>query len=136
MSIQPINNASMSMQAMTAAPVRDAQAARNQAEAPAGGSRAAEARGEIIQQNISPQDQNPRTPDIGEVQKALEEVEKAVAPMAQSLQFSLDKDSGRTVVKVMDTDTNEVIRQIPSEEVLAISKAVDKLKGLLLKQQA
>jgi len=136
MSIQPINNASMSMQAMTAAPVRDAQAARNQADAPAGGSRAAEARGEIIQQNISPQDQNPRTPDIGEVQKALEEVEKAVAPMAQSLQFSLGKDSGRTVVKVMDTDTNEVIRQIPSEEVLAISKAVDKLKGLLLKQQA
>ena len=136
MSIQPINNASMSMQAMTAAPVRDAQAARNQADAPAGGSRAAEARGEIIQQNISPQDQNPRTPDIGEVQKALEEVEKAVAPMAQSLQFSLDKDSGRTVVKVMDTDTNEVIRQIPSEEVLAISKAVDKLKGLLIKQQA
>ena len=136
MSIQPINNASMSMQAMTAAPVRDAQAARNQADAPAGGSRAAEARGEIIQQNIGPQDQNPRTPDIGEVQTALEEVEKAVAPMAQSLQFSLDKDSGRTVVKVMDTDTNEVIRQIPSEEVLAISKAVDKLKGLLLKQQA
>ena len=70
------------------------------------------------------------------VGKALEEVERAVAPMAQSLQFSLDKDSGKTVVKVMDTDTNEVIRQIPSEEVLAISKAVDKLKGLLLKQQA
>ena len=53
-----------------------------------------------------------------------------------TLQFSLDKDSGKTVVKVMDTDTNEVIRQIPSEEVLAISKAVDKLKGLLIKQQA
>ena len=136
MSIQPINNASMSMQAMTAAPVRDAQAARNQAEAPAGAARAAEARGESIQQNTNPQDQAQRTPDIGEVQKALEEVEKAVAPMAQSLQFSLDKDSGKTVVKVMDTDTNEVIRQIPSEEVLAISKAVDKLKGLLLKQQA
>ena len=136
MSVQPINNASMSMQAMNAAPVRDAQAARNQAEAPAGAARAAEARGESIQQNTNPQDQAQRTPDIGEVQKALEEVEKAVAPMAQSLQFSLDKDSGKTVVKVMDTDTNEVIRQIPSEEVLAISKAVDKLKGLLLKQQA
>lgn len=136
MSIQPINNASMSVQAMTAAPVRDAQAARNQAEAPAGATRAVETRGESIQQNTNPEDQAQRTPDIGEVQKALEEVEKAVAPMAQSLQFSLDKDSGKTVVKVMDTDTNEVIRQIPSEEVLAISKAVDKLKGLLLKQQA
>lgn len=135
MSIQPINNASMSMQAMTAAPVRDAQAARNQAEAPASAARGAGVRNDAAQ-NANAQDQAQRTPDIGEVQKALEEVEKAVAPMAQSLQFSLDKDSGKTVVKVMDTDTNEVIRQIPSEEVLAISKAVDKLKGLLLKQQA
>ncbi len=131
MSIQPINNASISMQAMTAAPVRDAQTARNQAEASTSASRTAN-----IQQNANPQEPAQGTPDIGEVQKALEEVEKAVAPMAQSLQFSLDKDSGKTVVKVMDTDTNEVIRQIPSEEVLAISKAVDKLKGLLLKQQA
>lgn len=135
MSIQPINNASMSMQAMTAAPVRDAQTARNQAEAPANASRSVGVRNDAAQ-NASAQDRAQRTPDIGEVQKALEEVEKAVAPMAQSLQFSLDKDSGKTVVKVMDTDTNEVIRQIPSEEVLAISKAVDKLKGLLLKQQA
>ena len=95
-----------------------------------------ETRPENVQQNASPQDQAQRVPSAGELQKALEEVEKAVAPMAQSLQFSLDKDSGKTVVKVMDTDTNEVIRQIPSEEVLAISKAVDKLKGLLIKQQA
>jgi flagellar protein FlaG len=55
--------------------------------------------------------------------------------MAQSLQFSLDKDSGKTVVKVMDTETNEVIRQIPTEEVLALSQAVDKFKGLLLRQE-
>ena len=132
MSIQSINNASMSMQPMSAAPVRDAQTARNQTESTA----SIETRSENIQQNGNAQEQAQRVPSAGELQKALEEVEKAVAPMAQSLQFSLDKDSGRTVVKVMDTDTNEVIRQIPSEEVLAISEAVDKRKGLLLKQQA
>ena len=132
MSIQSVSNASMSMQAMSAAPVRDAQTARNQTESAA----SVETRSENIQSNTSPQEQAQRVPSAGELQKALEEVEKAVAPMAQSLQFTLDKDSGKTVVKVMDTDTNEVIRQIPSEEVLAISKAVDKLKGLLLKQQA
>ena len=126
MSIQSIGNASASMQAMAAAP------ARSQTESTA----SVETRPENVQQNASPQEQAQRVPSAGELQKALEEVEKAVAPMAQSLQFSLDKDSGRTVVKVMDTDTNEVIRQIPSEEVLAISKAVDKLKGLLIKQQA
>ena len=132
MSIQSIGNASMSMQAMSAVPARDAQAARNQTESAA----SVETRPENVRQNASPQEQAQRVRNAGELQKALEEVEKAVAPMAQSLQFSLDKDSGKTVVKVMDTDTNEVIRQIPSEEVLAISKAVDKLKGLLIKQQA
>jgi len=132
MSIQSIGNASMSMQAMSAAPARDAQAARNPTESAA----SVETRPENVQQTGNAQEQAQRVPSAGELQKALEEVEKAVAPMAQSLQFSLDKDSGKTVVKVMDTDTNEVIRQIPSEEVLAISKAVDKLKGLLIKQQA
>ena len=126
MSIQSISNASMAVQAMSAAP------ARNQTESAA----SVETRPENVQQNANTQEQAQRVPSAGELQKALEEVEKAVAPMAQSLQFSLDKDSGRTVVKVMDTDTNEVIRQIPTEEVLAISKAVDKLKGLLIKQQA
>ena len=126
MSIQSIGNASASMQAMAAAP------ARTQSESAA----KVETRPENVQQAGNAQDQAQRVPSAGELQKALEEVEKAVAPMAQSLQFSLDKDSGKTVVKVMDTDTNEVIRQIPSEEVLAISKAVDKLKGLLIKQQA
>lgn len=76
------------------------------------------------------------TVSAGEVRQALEEIEAAIAPVAQALEFSIDDESGRTVVKVMDTETNEVIRQMPSEEVLAISKALDKLKGLLLRQQA
>lgn len=132
MSIQSISNSSVSMQAMSAAPTRDTQPARTQA----GSAASVETRTEYLQQSTNAKEQALRVPSAGELQRALEEVEKAVAPMAQSLQFSLDKDSGKTVVKVMDTDTNEVIRQIPSEEVLAISKAVDKLKGLLIKQQA
>ncbi|ATE59437.1 flagellar protein FlaG [Thauera sinica] len=121
MSIQPISHSAVAMQSMVG---RDTQVARS---APA------EQGGAVPAQGV---DGAGRVPGAGELQKALEDVARAVAPMAQSLEFSLDKDSGRTVVKVMDTETNEVIRQIPSEEVLAISKAVDKLKGLLLKQQA
>lgn len=134
MSIQSINNASVSTQAMSAVPVRDSQPARNQTGSTA--SVETQTRAGNIQPNASAQEQAQRVPSVDEVQKALEEVERAVAPMTQSLAFSLDKDSGKTVVKVMDTETNEVIRQIPTEEVLAISKAVDKLKGLLIKQQA
>ena len=40
------------------------------------------------------------------------------------------------IVKVMDNATKEVIRQIPSVEMLAIAKALDKIQGLLIKQKA
>lgn len=136
MSIQPVNNAAMTMQGMSAAGLRQNPSARTPQESAVTGVEGTGTRSDKAQQGVSAPENGKRVPTTKEVQQALDEVEKAVAPMAQSLQFSLDKDSGKTVVKVMDTETNEVIRQIPSEEVLAISKAVDKLKGLLLKQQA
>lgn len=75
-------------------------------------------------------------PDRETLLQAVEDVRKALAPVAQDLQFSIDDDTGRTVVKVVDSSTDEVIRQIPSKEVLAIAKALDKLQGVLLKQEA
>jgi len=75
-------------------------------------------------------------PDRETLLQAVDEVRKAITPVAQDLLFSIDNDTGRTVVKVVDSSTDEVIRQIPSEEVLAISKALDKLQGVLIKQDA
>lgn len=75
-------------------------------------------------------------PTLEQLHSAIQEVQKAVAPVAQSLQFSIDHDTGKTVVKVMDTETNKVLRQIPSEEVMDMAKALDKLQGLLVKQTA
>lgn len=71
-----------------------------------------------------------------QLKSVLQEVQKAVAPVAQSLQFTIDHDTGKTVVKVMDMDTNKVLRQFPTEEVLAMAKSLDKLQGLLLNQKA
>ncbi|MBL8438818.1 MAG: flagellar protein FlaG [Zoogloeaceae bacterium] len=75
-------------------------------------------------------------PPMQEIQQAVEDLQKTIQPVAQDLQFSIDKDSGRTVVKIVDTATDKVLRQIPSEEILAIAKALDKLQGLLVKQEA
>lgn len=79
---------------------------------------------------------NEGVPDRETLLQAVDEVKKAIAPVAQNLLFSIDDDTGRTIVKIVDSQTDEVIRQMPSEEVLAISKAIDKLQGLLIKQQA
>lgn len=83
---------------------------------------------------------------VAQVQKAeatraqVEEAAKAVndflKPINNSLQFQLDEDTGQTVVKVIDTATKDVIRQFPSEEMLSIAKAIDKMKGLLIHQKA
>ena len=53
----------------------------------------------------------------------------------RNLQFTVDEDTGIDVVKVIDTETEEVIRQFPSEEVLAIARALDKLQGLLIRDK-
>lgn len=74
-----------------------------------------------------------------QLQKAVADLRDAVEPLARDLQFSVDKDTGRTVVKIIDSSTDKVIRQIPSEEALAIAKDLGeytKSLGVLVKQQA
>ena len=73
---------------------------------------------------------------LEQVQQAMEDVRNAIAPVAQDLLFSIDEDTGKTIVKVVDASTDEVIRQIPSEEIISIAKALDKLQGLLVEQKA
>lgn len=47
----------------------------------------------------------------------------------RSLRFSIDDDSGRTIVRVVDTETDDVIRQIPSEEMLALIRHFNEVTG-------
>lgn len=75
-------------------------------------------------------------PTREEVAQAMSKVKAALPELAQNLQFSIDEGTGTTVIKVVDGSTNELIRQIPSEEMLAISKAIDAFTGLLIKQKA
>lgn len=71
-----------------------------------------------------------------ELEDAVKATNEFVNPINNSITFSLDDDTGVTVVKVIDVATKEVIRQFPSEEMLSISKAIDKVKGLLVQQKA
>lgn len=67
---------------------------------------------------------------------AVQKLNDYVAPALQTIQFSIDDDTDRIVVKVVDTETQQVLRQIPNEEVLAISKTLDNLRGLVIRQKA
>ncbi len=59
----------------------------------------------------------------------------------RNLEFSVDEDTGRSVVRVIDSNTGEVVRQIPPEQILHVISQVQKasdgqLSGVLLDDQA
>lgn len=75
--------------------------------------------------------------DQKQLQRAMESMKQLVEAKApNSLSFSVDDSTGKTVVKVSDAQTGEMIRQIPSEELLEIARSLDKLQGMLLRQEA
>lgn len=54
-----------------------------------------------------------------------------------SLEFSVDTDTQNTIVKLIDTETGDLVRQFPSKEMLAIASAIGQFQqGLLLEQKA
>ncbi|MDJ0877691.1 MAG: flagellar protein FlaG [Halieaceae bacterium] len=64
-----------------------------------------------------------------------------VQNVSRELRFDVDEQSGRTVIMVMDRNTDQVIRQIPSEEVLALAKVLeestqDDPRGVLINNEA
>lgn len=71
-----------------------------------------------------------------QVANAVDKINQVVQLASQGVEFSLNNDFNKLIVKVVDQQTNEVIRQIPSEEVLEIARSLDKLQGLLIRQTA
>jgi flagellar protein FlaG len=69
------------------------------------------------------------------LKQAIDAINRFLQPVSGDIEFSVDEDSGRTLVKIVDTKTNTVLRQYPSEQVLAIAKELDKLQGLLVKDK-
>ncbi len=76
------------------------------------------------------------TGSMDELKDAVGKLNESMQAQSQSLEFSIDEDSKRTIVKVVDVATREVVRQIPTEEALQISRSLDKFSGLLIHQQA
>lgn len=71
-----------------------------------------------------------------DIQKHLSKINEFLDSRNSDVQFTVDKDTGMRVVKVIDHATKETIRQFPTEEAIKIAKALDNLQGLLIRQKA
>ena len=63
-----------------------------------------------------------------ELQQAVDVVNQAVSLEQRSLSFSIDDLSGRSVIKVVDFETDELIKQIPTEELLKVAQDIKRLQ--------
>ncbi len=79
--------------------------------------------------NTVPPEASSAAPKPQQLDDAVSSINEFVQNLSRSLQFSVDEASGRTIVKVTDSETGDLIRQIPSDEILAISKAIAESMG-------
>lgn len=68
--------------------------------------------------------------------KTPEAAVKQPASAERNVQFSLDAETGRSIVRIVDPKSGEVIRQIPSEAALEVARAVGKLQGSYVSEKA
>ena len=77
--------------------------------------------------------------DPRELEEAVSKLNEHAQSLQRSLEFGIDEDSGRSVITVVDSETREVIRQIPSEITLAIARRLHAFSdetGVLMSETA
>ena len=65
------------------------------------------------------------------LQEAVNLLNEQMSATKQGLGFSYDESKKQAVIRVSNTATGEVIRHIPSEDVLRMAHQIDALKGIL-----
>ncbi|MBI5438158.1 MAG: flagellar protein FlaG [Nitrosomonadales bacterium] len=76
-------------------------------------------------------------PTVAQLKSTVDNINKILKQSNNALEFNMDADTKKLTVKLVDTETGDVIRQFPSEDMLAISRSIDRFQqGLLLKQKA
>jgi flagellar protein FlaG len=86
---------------------------------------------------------NGAAPTANESQLSLEKTRSMVAELNKTLEevegnysVSVDNDTGLVVVRITDTETGDIIKQVPPEQVLEAGVSLDKIIGLLVNDQA
>jgi flagellar protein FlaG len=64
-----------------------------------------------------------------DLKQAVSQLNDFVQSMQRNLQFSIDKESGTMVVKVIDAKNEKIIRQMPSEETLRLARSLAEQSG-------
>jgi flagellar protein FlaG len=82
--------------------------------------------------------QQQKSQDVQEAEagakKGIRDALQAAEKRSTELSFSVDKDNGELIVKVVNKETGEVVREVPPEEIREMRKALAEMKGFLVKK--
>ncbi|WP_394672676.1 flagellar protein FlaG [Limnobacter sp.] len=73
---------------------------------------------------------------VGELIEVVQKANAALASNQSNLKFLVDSDNGKPIVQIVDRETQEILKQIPSVEMLKIAKAIEKMHGVLMSREA
>jgi flagellar protein FlaG len=88
---------------------------------------------EVDQQVQDAQEKRDVKPE--ELQRLIEEVKRKFDMLSKYLKIDIDQELEIPVVKIIERDTNRVIRQIPPDDLLELMKRIDQLLGLLVEKE-
>jgi flagellar protein FlaG len=83
-------------------------------------------------QKVAEQVSNEKPLTAQQLDKVAQQLQDFVGDLNRNIEFSVDEDSGRDVIKVIDKDSGDLLKQYPSEEVLTlVSKLSDMVGGFV-----
>jgi flagellar protein FlaG len=88
--------------------------------------------GNDLPQGVPNKEQAAAVPDLQQVQDAVSRINEYVQQSERTLDFQLDEDSGKIIVRVYDKTSDELIRQIPSELALELAQKLNDEEPSLL----
>jgi flagellar protein FlaG len=75
-------------------------------------------------------------PRAEEMDAMVEDIREMARMFEHELQFRIEEDLDRPVVEVKDVQNDEVIRQIPSEEMVELARNMERIRGILFDESA
>ena len=78
-----------------------------------------------------PQEKEPLKVDLATAEKIAEAIQQFVRSMDVKLNFQIHEGTGNIMVRVINEETGEVIREIPPSQVLDLAARIDKMIGAL-----
>jgi flagellar protein FlaG len=133
MNITPASNAALPVAAAPTKPGVDTSASKAPASV-----QAEKAEPAIVKAKL----QAPEKVDLGfsakemrqNIQEAIERLNQQLKANGRDLSFQMDEEINRPIITVRNIETGEVVRQIPSEEIIRMAHSIEEGKGLLFNE--